>query len=137
KTLWGILQKQWLMKSIEASDASFKVLASPTAIVGPDNANQRDNHANINFAHEGNEIREWSRKIPNLFVCTGDRHWQYQSTDLKTGLREFSCGPASDEHAVPGPGKDEKYHSFYRAKGGFLSVAVNRDNDSERIAFRF
>src|SRR5205085_9920485 len=33
-------------------------------------------------------------------------YWQYMSTDPESGLREFSCGPASDIHAVDGPGRD-------------------------------
>ena len=34
-----------------------------------------------------------------MYVVTGDRHWQYVSVDSKTGVREYSCGPASDQHA--------------------------------------
>ena len=48
------------------------------------------------------------------------------STDPKTGLREFCCGPATDIHAVGGPGYNPDVHSFYRPKGGFLSVTVQR-----------
>jgi hypothetical protein len=60
------------------------------------------------------------------------------STDPRTGLREFACGPASDAHAFPGPGYDPLFHSFYRAAGGFLSVAVTRTaNGPPTIAFRF
>jgi alkaline phosphatase D len=52
-------------------------------------------------------------------------------------LKEFSCGPASDEHAVEGPGRDERYHEFYRPKGGFLSVSVTRENQVPAIVFQF
>jgi alkaline phosphatase D len=138
KSIWGREQKEWLKRTIAASDAAFRVLISPTALVGPDNSNQADNHANRTFAHEGNEFRQWAKRQRHFYVCCGDRHWQYLSTDPKTGLREFACGPASDEHAVRGPGYDPKYHSFYRSKGGFLSVAVTRpEGGVPAIAFRF
>jgi alkaline phosphatase D len=128
KTLWGKEQKEWLKRSILESDAYFRVLISPTAIVGPDNPDQEDNLSDAAFAHEGNEFRQWTleNKLKNFYVCCGDRHWQYMSTDPKTGLREFSCGPASDVHAVEGPGYKPKVHSFYRSGGGFLSVSITR-----------
>ena len=62
----------------------------------------------------------------NLYIVCGDRHWQYMSTDPKTGLREFACGPASDVHALRGPGYKQNIHSFYREAGGFLSVTLKR-----------
>ena len=58
KSLWGREQREWLQRTILESDATFKILASPTAIVGPDNANQADGHANAAFAHEGGEFRQ-------------------------------------------------------------------------------
>jgi len=138
KSLWGNPQKEWLQRTIENSDATFRVLISPTAIVGPDNEGQKDNHADRVFAHEGNEFRQWTRQLKNFYVCCGDRHWQYMSTDPQTGLREFCCGPASDVHAFPGPGESQAYHSFYRSKGGFLSVSVTRmPGGMPIIAFRF
>jgi len=140
KTIWGQRQKEWLKKTILESDATFRVLISPTAIVGPDNPGQRDNHSNAVFSHEGNEFRQWTRErgLGNFYVCCGDRHWQFMSTDPRTGLREFSCGPASDVHAFRGPGYDREYHSFYRSGGGFLSVRVYRSQDGiPTIAFGF
>lgn len=138
KTIWGKEQKEWLKRTVAASDAAFRILISPTALVGPDAPNQKDNHADKVFAHEGNEIRQWARGLRNFYVCNGDRHWQYFSTDPQTGLREFGCGAASDEHAIPGPGMNPLYHSFYRGKGGFLSVSVTKTKDGVPIiAFRF
>jgi alkaline phosphatase D len=128
KTIWGKEQKEWLKRSIRASDAHFRVLVSPTAIVGPDNDDQEDSHANKAFATEGDEFRRWTleQQLKNFYVACGDRHWQYMSTDPATGLREFSCGPASDVHAFTGPGYTPKYHSFYRSGGGFLSVSISK-----------
>jgi len=138
KTIWGAEQLRWLQQSILASDADFRVLISPTPIVGPDRPTKADNHANAAFTYEGNLFREWSQKhaAENFFVCCGDRHWQYMSIDPKTKLREFSCGPASDEHAGGTPGEDREYQPFHRVGGGFLSVSVTRKDDVPSIAFR-
>jgi alkaline phosphatase D len=135
KSIWGAEQKAWLKKTVLESDATWKVLVSPTPMVGPDRTNKGDNHANPAFAAEGNEIREWIRKnVPaNFFVACGDRHWQYHSVDPKTGVHEFSCGPASDRHAGGSPGENKDYHRFHRVKGGFLSATAGPD----ALAFRF
>jgi alkaline phosphatase D len=128
ETLWGEEQKAWLKQSLLKSDAAFKILISPTAIVGPDNADQADSHANRAFGAEGAEFRAWVReqKLDNLYVIAGDRHWQYASMDPKTGVREFACGPASDGAVLKGPGFDATYHSFYRHGGGFITVSFRK-----------
>jgi len=138
KTIWGEEQKRWLKESILQSDADWKVLVSPTPIVGPDRPNKRDNHSNAAFAHEGDEFRTWvQRNVPdNFFVACGDRHWQYHAVHPGTGVNEFSSGPASDEHAGGTPGEDPKYHRFHKVQGGFLSVSVVPDGKGSRIAFR-
>jgi alkaline phosphatase D len=126
KTIWGAAQKAWLQQTLRASDAAWKVIISPTPLVGPDRPRKNDNHANDGYAHEGREMREWLRaNVPqNCLVVCGDRHWQYHSVHPETGLHEFSCGAASDEHAGGTPGEDPRYHRFHRVKGGFLSLAV-------------
>ncbi|MFN4259003.1 MAG: alkaline phosphatase D family protein [Gemmataceae bacterium] len=140
KTIWGAEQKKWFKDTVLASDADWKVLISPTPIVGPDRPKgKNDNHSNDAFAHEGNELREWMQKhVPdNFFVACGDRHWQYHSIHPTTGVHEFSCGPASDEHAGGSPGFDKEYHQFHRVQGGFLSVTTDKVGDKSTIAFRF
>jgi alkaline phosphatase D len=136
KTIWGSEQKQWFFDTVNASDATFKVLLSPTPVVGPDRLKgKNDNHSNAAFATEGNEIRAFIAAQPNMYVVCGDRHWQYASIDPKTGLREFSCGPASNKHAG---GYSEKFcserHRFLCVKGGFLSVDV--DSVLNKITFK-
>lgn len=135
KTIWGAKQKQWFYETVAASDATFKVLISPTPVVGPDRARgKNDNHSNAAFATEGNEIRAFIAAQPNMYVVCGDRHWQYASIDPKTGLREFSCGPASDKHAAGySEEKRNDMHRFLRIKGGFLSVDV--DSKAKQITF--
>ena len=139
KTIWGEAQKQWLADTILASDADWKVLISATPIVGPDRERKADNHANSAFAHEGNEVRRWIQEhIPdNLFVVCGDRHWQYHSVHPETGVQEFSCGPASDQHAGGSPEDAAQQCLFHRVSGGFLSVTVVPRDGGSRIAFRF
>ncbi len=138
KTIWGAEQKDWFRKSLEQSDATFKILISPTPVVGPDRPSKKDNHANAGFAHEGAEIRSLLASQKNAFVICGDRHWQYASVDPTTQLREYSVGPASDEHAG-GWKKDDfmpEYHKYMKVIGGFLSVSVDRENNSPVITFR-
>lgn len=137
KTIWGAAQKAWLKSSLEASDATWKILVSPTPLVGPDRAGKADNHANAAFQREGEEMREWlATTVPGtLFVICGDRHWQYHSVHPDTGLHEFSVGAASDQHAGGSPGEDRHYHRFHRVKGGFLVVEVSRRGDVPQIRF--
>jgi len=134
KTIWGEQQKRWFKESVLASDADWKVLVSPTPLVGPDRVNKGDNHANKAFTHEGNELRRWIQKnVPNnFFIACGDRHWQYHSVHPGRQVHEFSCGPASNEHAGGTPGENPEYHRYHSVIGGFLSVSVTQAG----IAFR-
>jgi alkaline phosphatase D len=138
KTIWGAVQKKWFMDTVKASDATWKVLISPTPIVGPDRGNKNDNHANKGFTHEGDEIRAWMQaNVPdNFFVVCGDRHWQYHSVHPVTKVREFSVGPASNSHASGSPGEDKTYHLFHKVQGGFLSVQLTGSGKESRIDFR-
>ncbi|MDQ2914617.1 MAG: alkaline phosphatase D family protein, partial [Chloroflexota bacterium] len=40
KTMWGAEQLQWLERTLLESDATFKILISPTPMVGPDDINR-------------------------------------------------------------------------------------------------
>jgi alkaline phosphatase D len=137
KTIWGDEQKAWFKRTVKESDATFRILISPTPVVGPDRTNKADNHSNEAFAYEGNEIRKFMSSQNNMFSICGDRHWQYVSVDSKYGVREYSCGPASDEHA--GGWKNEyRYpeHKYLNVIGGFLSVTVDRAEGKPTIIFR-
>ena len=138
KTIWGKEQLAWLKRTLLESDANFRVLISPTPIVGPDRGKgKNDNHSNLAFAYEGNHFRKWTKdqQLKNFYTVCGDRHWQYMSIDPTSDLREFSCGPASDIHAGGNPAQPE-WQKFLRVKGGFLSVNVFRRDGSPTIAFR-
>jgi len=137
KTIWGKEQKAWFKRTVRASDATFRILISPTPIVGPDRANKHDNHSNKDFQHEGEEIREFISEQENMYVICGDRHWQYVSVDKETDVREYSCGPASDKHAG-GWSNDKRYpeHKYLNVIGGFLAVTVDRPNGTPTLTFR-
>jgi alkaline phosphatase D len=136
KTIWGPEQMAWFKETYAQSDATFKVLISPTPIIGPDRPQKKDNHSNSNYKFEGDAIRNLIAPDKNTFVVCGDRHWQYVSKHGKTGTYEFACGPGSDEHAG-GWKKDEilPEHEYLNVIGGFLQVEVDRKGDQVEIVF--
>ena len=152
KSIWGADQKAWLKKTLAASDATFKLLVSPTPMIGPDDARKIDNHADINgFQHERDEFFAWLKEsgVQNNFslVC-GDRHWQYHSVH-PTGIEEFSCGALVDENSrlgrLPGDplstdpqGLIKQPYSQKERSGGFLMVEVSRpEGKPAELSFRW
>jgi alkaline phosphatase D len=126
RTIWGAEQIAWVERTLDASDAAFKVLITPTPMVGPDRPQKDDNYSNAGFNAEGARLRAMLVRHKNLVAITGDRHWQYVSVDPVTGLEEWSVGAASDAHAG-GWNEDQPraMHRFLRIKhGGFLSGEV-------------
>jgi len=139
KTIWGGEQKAWLQRTLKESRARYKILVSPTPLVGPDRSNKRDNHANPKgFRTEGREFLRWldSSGISGFYIVCGDRHWQYFSVDPETKVKEFCSGPISDVHAGGSPGRDPAYHRYHHVVGGFLSVAVAPRDSGWQITFR-
>ena len=137
KSIWGKEQKEWFFRTFRESDATFRVLISPTPVVGPDRSSKNDNHANRGFKHEGDQIRKFIASQKNAFVICGDRHWQYVSIDQETGLKEFSCGSASDLHASGW--RDQKVlpeHKYLKVQGGFLSIEIKRENGQPGLLAR-
>ena len=139
KTIWGETQRTWLKETLLASDATFKLIISPTPMVGPDDAYKIDNHTNPNgFLTEGNAFFAWAEEEgflnKGLYLICGDRHWQYHSMH-PAGFEEFSSGALVDGNArlgrVPGDSAstDPYGHIFQpytspEASGGFLEVNV-------------
>jgi alkaline phosphatase D len=138
KTIWGEKQKAWFKQTVEQSDATFRVLIDQTPVVGPDRQNKNDNLANKGFQHEGDEIRRFLASQKNMVAVCGDRHWQYVSVDPKTGVREYSCGPASDQHAGGWKQSDfmPQYHRYLNVIGGFLAGIVERQDGKPTLTFR-
>ena len=139
KTLWGVEQIAWLKRTLLESDATFKLLITPTPMVGPDDARKKDNHTNIGgFQHEGREFFKWivANKLhqKGFYTVCGDRHWQYHARH-PLGVEEFSCGALVDSNSRLGrkPGDpqstdpDATIKQFYTQKyrsGGFLRVVI-------------
>ena len=127
KTMWGAAQREWLEETLLSSDAVFKILISPTPMIGPDDKmtgvqggllgrlvgsspvgqggdnRKRDNHTNpYGFKDEGEAFFLWLAENGflerNFYVVCGDRHWQYHSI-RPDGFEEFSSGALVDGNA--------------------------------------
>jgi len=137
KTIWGKEQKDWLFKTMKESDATYRVLITQDPILGPDRNNKGDNYSNSEFKYEGDEIRAFLNQFDNVFICNGDRHWQYVTHFPGTNLWEFSCGAGSDSHAEGwNPDDRRPEHRFLRVKGGFLEGIISHENDSVQLKFQ-
>lgn len=106
KSIWGMEQKAWLKKTLAESDATFKLLISPTPMIGPDDLRKTDNHCDIGgFLHERDEFFAWLKETKiaeqNFYLVCGDRHWQYRAIH-PSGIEEFSCGALVDANSRPG-----------------------------------
>ena len=152
KTIWGDKQKKWLQRSLLASDATFKILVSPTPMIGPDGASKIDNHCNFNgFRHERDTFFAWASKHNllnrGLYLICGDRHWQYHSID-PSGMEEFSCGALIDANSrlgiKPGiakstdpEGRVRQPYTSRNPSGGFLSVVIEPNPKQAVATLRF
>ncbi len=145
KTLWGSEQRAWLQRTLLASTAKWKILITPTPMVGPDLADspdadrpsKTDNHASLNgFRHEADAFFDWLRvnRIENFMTICGDRHWQYHSIH-PTGHEEFAVGALNDENSrlgvLPGDPTGTDPHAVVtqpyispKPSGGFLQVTA-------------
>lgn len=144
KSLWGAEQKEWLKRTLKESDAAWKILISPTPMVGPDDASKTDNHVNLSgFRHEAEEFFGWLREkeIAGFRIICGDRHWQYHSIH-PSGVEEFGCGALNDENSRRGvspgspkgtdpEGKIRQPYLYGEPTGGFLVVRVGRTEKGE------
>lgn len=138
KSIWGEQQLQWLRESLDASTSRFRVVISPTPLVGPDRERKMDNHANRAFAVEGAKVRQLLASYPNTISVCGDRHWQYHSVDPETGLHEFSVGPLSERHAGGWDPNDQRpdMHRFLAVAGGYLELQLDREDDAPILTLR-
>jgi len=143
KSIWGTEQREWLQRTLKESNATFKILISPTPMIGPDDGHKKDNHANLKgFDHESRAFFEWLQQNHidphKFFILCGDRHWKYHSIH-PNGFSEFSCGALNRENSrlgrAPGDPKsndpDAKIRQPYTdspASGGFLSVDLKPSN---------
>jgi len=151
KTLWGDEQLVWLKKSMLASDATYRILVSPTPLVGPDDGYKRDNHTNPKgFRTEGEAFKAWGEEHgiwDNTFLMCGDRHWQYHSID-PSGAHEFSCGAFNDENSRMGRRPGDKGSTdpeglvkqpwtYSKPTGGFMTVSIKPKQGDEKPLIEF
>ncbi|HUT30367.1 MAG TPA: alkaline phosphatase D family protein [Sedimentisphaerales bacterium] len=154
KTIWGDTQKQWLKDTLLASDATFKILISPTPLIGPDDGSmgKRDNHTNIEgFRYERDAFFKWlvdnGFLEKNFFIACGDRHWQYHSIH-PTGIEEFSCGALVQANSRLGPrpgdpksndpqGLIKQPYWQEEASAGFLKITVEPGKNKNMPAIQF
>ena len=152
KSIWGKKQKEWLKRTLLASDAKFKVLVSPTPMIGPDDAYKIDNHCNTDgFTYERDEFFKWLKETginkKGFYLACGDRHWQYHSIS-KEGIEEFSCGALVDANArlgrKPGDPKSNDPNATIKqpytqseASGGFLHIQSTPASTSETAKLTF
>jgi alkaline phosphatase D len=138
KSIWGQVQRQWLQDTLKQSDAKWKVLITPTPMVGPDRNSKVDNHTNLaGFKHEADAFFAWLRAndLNEVLTFCGDRHWQYHSIH-PLGVEEFSVGALNDENAIAGErpggegttdpeGKIKQPYIYEEPTGGFLRVTID------------
>ena len=126
KTIWGKEQMDWFKRTVQASDATFKILISPTPIIGPDRSQKKDNHSNKGFYHEGEIIRKFIASQPNMYIVCGDRHWQHVTKHQDYGIVEFSIGANSDDHASGWDQDDVRpEHLYLNVVGGTMTVTID------------
>lgn len=103
-SMLGGVQKEWLRKTLTASEATFKVIASPVPFspnIKPGSKDPWDG-----FPEERAEIFSWivEHKIDGVFLIAADRH----RTDLRTienpgsyTLYEFESSKLTNRHTHP------------------------------------
>ncbi len=151
KTIWGMEQEAWLKRTLLESDATYRLVISPTPLVGPDDGSKSDNHTNLGgFLVEGAAFKLWGKTHGlwgNTFLVCGDRHWQYHSID-PSGATEFSCGAFNDENSRMGrkpgdkgstdpEGKVTQVFTSPKPSGGFITVAVVPGEGGAKASIRF
>jgi alkaline phosphatase D len=148
KTIWGAEQRDWLQRTLKESDATWKIIITPTPMVGPDRDSKKDNHTNTRgFKQEADRFFAWlaANGVKNVMSFCGDRHWQYHSVH-PSGFEEFSCGALNDENAIRGEkpgGKDttdpegliDQRFLYPEPTGGFLHASVDGTTGGLGIAF--
>lgn len=141
KTLWGKAQRHWLIGNLKSSTAKFKVIITPTPLVGPDDARKKDNHTNISgYQTEGNwffrQLKALKLDTSEVILITGDRHWQYHSIHA-SGYHEIATGSMVTRNArigrKPGDaastdpsGKIRQVFIQPQPTGGFCLLTVKR-----------
>lgn len=119
-SMLGKPQREWLLKSMQESDADFFFVISSVPFMIPhigaggfeaDNANKEEAWTGF-FDEREMLIDEWEKLGRKVFVMTGDLHNSF-AIKVTDNIWEFCCGPhnsvnhvpVNDESDRPAPGK--------------------------------
>ena len=91
----------------------------------------------FSFSSYYNPNRMLLNKVTDVYLCNGDRHWQYVTHWEGTNLWEFGCGAGADIHAGGWSQADVRpEHRFLRVKGGFLYGKTERKDHQVTLTFQ-
>ena len=116
--VYGAEQLDWLENSLADSTATFKILISPTPVLG--------SHMPANYSTEFQRLHQMIADN-EMVVLVGDRHWQYVSRHPDLGFWEFDPGSGSDAHSVKprNLGGTPIYSLLNWEQGGFLHGSIS------------
>jgi alkaline phosphatase/alkaline phosphatase D len=151
---WGEKQFTWLVESLKSSDADFKIVISPTPVLGPDQdllpelslrplRLKADNHVR-RFRKEFEKFLGFLQReqLTNVYIVAGDRHFvwhsRYQTRDGQFTLHEFGSGPFADDIVRFGDVFYQDEHGTAelvaaQAKAGFVHVQVKGAERNPRL----
>jgi phosphodiesterase/alkaline phosphatase D-like protein len=107
-SMLGTQQREWLIESMENSDADFFFLTSSVPFMIPhsgaggfeaDAANKEEAWTGF-FDEREKLITEWEKLGKNVFVLTGDLHNSF-AIQITDKIWEFCCGPHNSVNHVP------------------------------------
>ncbi len=132
----GEEQLNWVKKSMKASDSVFKIIVSPTPVIGASEGRPKgDNISSPPFLDERKNLLDFIKvNVTNFYVVCGDRHWKYVSKSKEYGFYEFCSGALSDKHSRRGSKDKDPLNLVdivYTDKvksGGFVRVAISAKN---------
>lgn len=107
-SMLGKPQREWLLKSMQESDADFFFVVSSVPFMIPhsgaggfeaDDANKEEAWTGF-FDERELLIREWEKLNKKIFVMTGDLHNSF-AVKVTDDIWEFCCGPHNSVNHVP------------------------------------
>lgn len=110
-TMLGIRQKEWLLKALSSSSASFKFVATSVPFSSPDSDKWGG------FPRERDEILKFiaERKIQGVVFLAADVHYAAAAkVPGGLGLKEFIAGPLAAPMKRPTGGTSKRFEFFWR-----------------------
>ena len=136
KVAWGKKQMAWLKHTLEESDATFKIIVSPTPVLSREDLD-------LEVSTERDDFLGWllKQKIgpENLFFVSGGTRCQFHVRGAG-GFEEFSCGalqPQNSKTFVQVNVGGEKIYAAEKPMGGFLQIEQSITALGPRLIFIF